>query len=96
MESVKTEKKEGEVNITLTVSQSQMLLSAISSGMIGLESFQKTASIVFGDKSNEPIITGLLKNLSQIGMTVKESIDKTLEAEKNKIEIIPAGNMTKV
>ena len=69
---------EKKLEILLTAGQCKVLMAGISSGMINLESLQKSLSIVFGDRSGESNTTGILKDLSIIGGIIKTELDKHL------------------
>ena len=67
---------EPKLNLLLTPQQATLLLMAISSGMINMEAFQKTMSIVLGDTKGEASTTSMIQKLSAVGIVIQKELEE--------------------
>lgn len=87
-------KNEEQITINLSSTQATLFMMALSSGMINLESFQKTFSIVLGDPSGEKNTTGMIQEMSKIGFVVQKELEAFHAKSKSKIDVV--SPLTKV
>ncbi len=67
---------EAKINLLLTPEQAHLLLMTITSGLINMDAWQKTMSMVLGDTTGEKNTAQIIKHMNEIGVKLNEEIKK--------------------